>query len=504
MRFAASRALPPPGPARLLAAVKLVITIGDGMYYVCLALYFTRVLGMSPVELGSGLTAAWAVSLAVAVPVGHLADRWGPRRVAIVLWSGAAAAMIGYQFARSFPAFMFAACVYTICTRGGVAAVQALVAGLIDDRSRVRIRAFLQSALNLGLAAGACVGVVALAIGTPAAYRTVLLLDAVSFALGAVLMLRVADVPPRPRGELGGGSAAVLRDRRYVLITAINTVLVMHVPLIDVALPLWVVDRTAAPRWIVAVLFIINTLMVVVLQVRISNGVKDLPSAGRYIRRSGLLLLLSALAFAASAAGHRAYVAAGVLMIAAALQALGEMVQFSGTWEISFSLAPPDKQGQYQAFFGSSMTVAQMVGPLALTALLVRGGPIGWVVLGAAFGVCGLALSASVRTAQRVSTDAFAGLREGLQAHAVLAGAGADAGFEFGHAAVGCPAQFPVGEEQNPAPAPMTTTTRVSLSRLISSSACRNGIITSNDMAFIRSGRLSVTRATCGLGLAAR
>ncbi len=47
----------------------------------------------------------------------------------------------------------------------------------------------------------------------------------------------------------------------------------------------------------------------------------------------------------------------------------------------------------------------------------------------------------------------------------------------------------------------MTTTTRQSLSRLISRSASRSGIITSNAIAFIRSGRLSVTSVTCGRGV---
>ena len=54
--------------------------------------------------------------------------------------------------------------------------------------------------------------------------------------------------------------------------------------------------------------------------------------------------------------------------------------------------------------------------------------------------------------------------------------------------------------EQNPWPAPVSTTTRQSLSRLISRSASRNGIITSNAIAFMRSGRLSVTSVTCGRG----
>ena len=62
------------------------------------------------------------------------------------------------------------------------------------------------------------------------------------------------------------------------------------------------------------------------------------------------------------------------------------------------------------------------------------------------------------------------------------------------------PAPTRSAPEQNPCPAPVITTTRQLLSRLISRSASRSGIITSNAMAFIRSGRLSVTSVTFGCG----
>ena len=55
--------------------------------------------------------------------------------------------------------------------------------------------------------------------------------------------------------------------------------------------------------------------------------------------------------------------------------------------------------------------------------------------------------------------------------------------------------------EQKPRPAPVITTSRVELSDPSSRSASRKGIMTSNAMAFIRSGRLSVTTATPGCGL---
>ena len=58
------------------------------------------------------------------------------------------------------------------------------------------------------------------------------------------------------------------------------------------------------------------------------------------------------------------------------------------------------------------------------------------------------------------------------------------------------PASSRSAPEQKPCPAPVRTTTLVSLSRLTSSSASRSGIITSKAMEFMRSGRFSVTSAT--------
>ena len=60
----------------------------------------------------------------------------------------------------------------------------------------------------------------------------------------------------------------------------------------------------------------------------------------------------------------------------------------------------------------------------------------------------------------------------------------------------GAPAPTRSAPEQNPGPAPVTTTARQSLSTLVASSCSRNGTMTSNAMAFIRSGRLSVISVT--------
>jgi MFS family permease len=112
------------------------------------------------------------------------------------------------------------------------------------------------------------------------------------------------------------------------------------------------------------------------------------------------VLLVACLVFALSAAGDSPLVAVAVLLLAAALQALAEMMQASGSWEISFDLAPPGKHGQYQGFFGSGFTVARMLGPLLVTTLIISWGTAGWLLLGGVFLAAGAAMVPAVRTAR--------------------------------------------------------------------------------------------------------
>jgi hypothetical protein len=45
-----------PGAPRLLAAAELAGSFGNGAFYACSALYFTRIVGLSATEVGVALT----------------------------------------------------------------------------------------------------------------------------------------------------------------------------------------------------------------------------------------------------------------------------------------------------------------------------------------------------------------------------------------------------------------------------------------------------------------
>jgi MFS family permease len=334
------------------------------------------------------------------VPLGHLADRRGPRGVAMLLAASTAAALVAFLFVRSNVAFVAVASLYGASQCGLTAARQALLAGLVTPADRTRVRAVLQSAINGGIAIGAAGGGLALQLGTQAAYLTVFALDAASLVVSALVLRRLPAVAPAPRGAAGEPALAVLRDRPYAVIAGLNTVLQLHIPLITLGIPLWIVQRTHAPSWTVAALLAVNTLSVVVFQVRVARRVTDLATAARRVRAAGVVLLVACVVFALSAVGSSALLAVAILLLAVGLQSFAEMLQASGSWEISFDLAPPGKHGQYQGFFGSGFTIARMLGPLLITTLIISWGTIGWLLLGVLFLAAGLAMVPAVRAAR--------------------------------------------------------------------------------------------------------
>ncbi|MFF8320565.1 MFS transporter [Streptomyces bobili] len=373
-------------PQRLLTLAQLSNSVGDGAYYTTSALYFTQAVGLAPARVGLGLTIGWAVGSLAGLPLGRLADRRGPRGTAVLLALATGLAVASFTLVRGFLPFVLAACAYAAAQSGLAAARQALLAGLVPAGERTGLLARLQSTLNAGLTVGASLGGLALHAGTRSAYLAVFVVDAVSFLVCALLLAglpRVAPVPVRPRGGLG-----VLRDRPFTVVALLNTVLLLRLPLLSLVLPLWITERTGAPAWLVSALFVLNTAAVTLFQVRAARGVTGLDSATRALRHSGWVMCAACALFALSA-GASAWVAAGVLVAGAVLQVAAEMGQSAGSWQLSFDLAPADRVGEYQGLFGTGVTVARTLGPLCLTALLLRWGTPGWLLLG------GLILAAS-------------------------------------------------------------------------------------------------------------
>ncbi|TDD28289.1 MFS transporter [Kribbella turkmenica] len=276
--------LPAAGPLRPLALATLLSRVGSGLLMTVSVLYFDRIIGLSIAQVGLGLTIAGLSGLLSAVPMGHLADRRGPRTLVVVL-----------------------------------------------------------SLMLCGL------------------------------------------------------SLLYLLVQNFWQFLVVSVVLTIQYAVLEVAIPLWVVDHTDAPRWTVALL-IINTAVVALFQVLSSRGIADPATAARATRTAGLLLLASMVLFAGASWGNAA-IAVALLAVGALVQVLGELLQSSGSFLLGFDLAAEPAQGQYQGVWNTSMSISTMVAPTVLALLPLGLGVPGWIILGVWFALIGVLFVPVVRWA---------------------------------------------------------------------------------------------------------
>jgi hypothetical protein len=170
-----------------------------------------------------------------------------------------------------------------------------------------------------------------------------------------------------------------------------------------VGLPLWIVYHTRAPRWWVSVLLIINTMMVITLQVRTSRGSGDVVRAAQTFLRSGVMVAVACVLYS-FAAGVDPVVACVVLVLAMVAHTLGELYSSGASWGIGYGLARQDLQGQYQGAFSLGWGISGVIGPSIVAATAISLGRVGWFILAGGFLVVGAAFRPLVASYERSST----------------------------------------------------------------------------------------------------
>jgi hypothetical protein len=333
------------------------------------------------------------------MPMGRLADRRGPRGVlALSLLVLAAAAASYVLFAHSFASYLIVAIVDGSALSSSITANVALLRR-VGGGDATTFRSQANAVLNLGMAFGIATCGVAIQLNTVSAYRALFLGNALSCLVCAAVLSRLPRFEPLP-GAHEESPFAALRDRPFVVYTVLSGAMYMQYFVLGLLLPVWVVFHTSAPRWSVSAFVIINTVMVVLFQVRVGMTVQTITKAGAAIRRAGMIFLVSC-SVMGLAAGLPAWGALLLLAGAVVLHTYGELWHSSAMFALDFGLAPPHAQGQYQGLVGMGNFAGQALSPLILVGLVLAGGRLGFVLLGAWFALLGLAGPAVARWGER-------------------------------------------------------------------------------------------------------
>jgi MFS family permease len=384
---------------RMYLLALLINVYGTGLIITAMTLYAIKVVHLTAASSGLAMTIAGLVSLLASMPIGRLADRRGPRdvfRVALFVLGAAAASYV--IFAHSFVSFLIVTTVDGIALSSSSTANIALLRR-VGGNDATTFRSQTTAVLNLGMSLGIATCGIAIELNTVNAYRALFLGNALSCLIGVLVLSRLPNYRPLP-GAHEESPFTALRDRPFLAYTALSGAMYMQYLVLALLLPVWVVFHTNAPRWSVSAFVLINTVMVVLFQIRVGKRVQTVRQGGTAFRRAGVIFLVSCSAMSL-AAGLPAWGAVVLLATAVIVHTYGELWQSSAMFALDFGLAPPHAQGQYQGLAGMGNFAGQALSPFILVGLVLSGGRLGLILLGAWFALLGLAAPAVARWGER-------------------------------------------------------------------------------------------------------
>src|SRR6476620_8323558 len=387
-----------------LSAQSLLFALGEGTFMTGSAVFFTQIVGLTAAQVGLGLTIAGLAAFLAALPMGKLVDRFGPKKMWAVSAAGQAAMFAFWPFIPGFEGYVSMAVGMEVVGALGGAAYGAYTINVLPPEERVKSRAYMYSALNVGFTLGSLVGGIALAFHSNDVLHALPWFTAVVFLVNAAAVSRLPrashdDRTPEDRKVKVPGPGP-LRNLGWLLTTFFVGVFWTNQVLLNVVIPLWLVEETDAPRVLLAFLFGTNTVMCIFLPMAAARGVHNESTALRAIRVSSTFFVISCLITLAT---HDTvgWVTIALVWLGHVTVTGAELYQSAGHWGFMSDLTDADQRAEYQGAAHIGGTLGSVWAPALFTWLAMEHGSLGWITIAAIVIVATLTMGPSARAAER-------------------------------------------------------------------------------------------------------
>ncbi len=398
------RARPPSPLAGRLAGQSLLFALGEGTFMTGSAVFFTQIVGLTAAQVGLGLTFAGIGAFLAALPMGQLVDRFGPKKMWAVSATGQAAMFAVWPFITGFKGYVAMAVTMEVIGALGGAAHGAYTIDALPPGERVKSRAYMYSALNVGFTLGSLMGGIALA------FHSNDVLHALPWFTAAVFLVNGAAITRLPRAshdertpeerKVKVAGPGPLRNPGWLLTTFFGGVFWTNQVLLNVVIPLWLVQKTDAPRVLLAFLFGTNTVMCIFLPMAAARGVKDVPTALKAMRVSSSFFVVSCLITLAT---HDTvgWVTIALVWLGHVTVTGAELYLSAASWTFEAELMDPRQRGAYQGAAELSSTLGRVWAPALYTFLAMNWGAVGWLLIASIIVVATIGIHPSTRLARR-------------------------------------------------------------------------------------------------------
>jgi MFS family permease len=398
------RIFPPTKLERDLALQCVLSAFATGSFLTGTAVFFTQIVGLTGAQVGLGMSVAGVVTLLLSLPLGRLSDHVGAKPLWAVGSLVEAVLYFAWPLVGGMTSFILLLALLSAISAAGNTGRNVYRIAVFPRDVRVRALAYMRAARNVGYTLGALAGGVALAIGSREAIIAVPILTGVLLLLNAVM---VAMLPPIERpvtpalhDEENGPAPPAWRNRGFIALSACNGVLTSNQVLLNVVVPLWLVERTDAPHTLLAWLFGTNTVMAVALQVRASRGSETVPGALRAVRLCGWSFVLSCLVISAT---HETvgWVSIALIWLGHVTITGAELWQSASDWGFQSELSDHRRLGDYQGVWGLGYQAGPIIFPGLYTFLALQWGAPGWAVIAGLAVVAAVVAHPAARAAER-------------------------------------------------------------------------------------------------------
>ena len=394
--------VPPTKLERDLALQCVLSAFATGSFLTGTAVFFTQVVGLTGSQVGLGMSIAAVITLVLSLPIGRLSDRVGARRLWAVSSAIEAVLYFAWPAVDGFVGFVALLALLSSVSAAGNTGRNVYRIAVFPREVRVRALAYMRAARNVGYTLCAGAGGVALGIGTRTAIVAVPLLTGALLVINAVMVsfLPVVTSSAGTGAEEHHLAPAALRNRGFVALALSNGVLASNQVLLNVVVPLWLVERTDAPHTLLAWLFGTNTVLAVLLQVRASRIADSVEGSLKAVRRSGWAFVLSCAVISIT---HDTVGWVSIVLIWAGHVTItgAELWQSASDWGFTSELSDHRRLGDYQGVWSLGYQIEPVIFPALYTALALSWGAPGWIVI-AAIGVAAAVVAhPAARAAQR-------------------------------------------------------------------------------------------------------
>ena len=398
-----SRQLPPSPLARSLSVQSVLFAVGEGTFITGSAVFFTQIVGLSAAQVGIGLTLAGVVSFFFAVPAGKLADRIGTKRIWAISALGTSLLYFIWPLLHGFAAYLVMMVVLEVVSQAGWSGRGAYTIDVFTREERVQSQAFMRAALNIGFTFGALIGGLALATNSDAVIRAVPILTGAILLANTYWITRLPDAPAREKPVHADDAIikpAALKNRAFLALMTGDGVLGTNQVLLNIVIPLWLVEETDAPRVLLAWLFGTNTVMAVLLQVAAARGVN---SVDRSLRASYISAGFFVLSCAIVLVTHDTigWLTIALVWLGHVTVTGAELFQSAGHWGFMSELTDADQRAEYQGAAHIGDTLGSVWAPALFTWLAMEHGSLGWITIAVIVIVSTLTMRPSARAAER-------------------------------------------------------------------------------------------------------